>query len=118
MTSVVRSIMALALAVLVACLSSYFERVGPGHVSYGNLCGQADQRLCMQLELAGGFPFAFLSDTPGVSVERQLSFGEDAFHPGAFLLDVGFYFAGLLVALSRLTRRGNGSPSAYAERSR
>lgn len=40
----------------------------------------------------GGFPVAYIFDTPGVSVEHQLSFVEDTFCATAFIIDVAFYF--------------------------
>ncbi|KQW45300.1 MULTISPECIES: hypothetical protein [unclassified Roseateles] len=46
----------------------------------------------MKPVLKGGFPVAFLSAQPGVSIERQPSFGEDIFHNGAFASNTALHF--------------------------
>ena len=81
----------LVLAITLAGLSVFVERAGPELAAYGNLCGPNGNSDCMEPVLKGGFPFAYLFDAPGVSVEHQLSFGEDDFSPGAFTLDVLAY---------------------------
>ncbi|HVR54970.1 MAG TPA: hypothetical protein VMS38_34945 [Pseudorhodoferax sp.] len=95
--------LALAMAGTLALLSVHIERLGPEQASYGNLCGPSANKECLQAALGGGFPFAFLLDMPGISVQGQLHFIEDRFSPVAFLFDVVFYLA-VLLALSRLKR--------------
>jgi hypothetical protein len=41
----------------------------------------------------------FVRRTAGVSVERQLSFGEDKLFVGALILDIALYFAIVLLAV-------------------
>ena len=55
--------------------------------------------------LKGGFPFAYLFDSPGVSVERHLSFGEDALHPTPLVLDIAIYWAAIMFAFWFATRQ-------------
>lgn len=93
----VTSVLLLA-AVLLALLSMRVQRRGPEEVAYGNLCGPTMSDLCYKPALKGGFPIAYLVDAPGVSVEDQLSFGEDHFRAREFALDVVIYFALLLTA--------------------
>ena len=81
------------LAIVLATMSVAIERTGPEMRSYGNLCGPASNADCYKPAFKGGFPFAFLIDTPGISVEYQLAFIEDDFYPGAFCLDVAVYFS-------------------------
>lgn len=75
----------LILAMTLALLSVSFERVGPEMIQYGD----ADYRPVLK----GGFPFAYLFDAPGISVERQLAFFEDSLSAGALMLDIAIYFA-------------------------
>jgi hypothetical protein len=46
---------------------------------------------------AYGFPLAYLFDAPGVSVEHQLSFGEDTLHPVALVLDIAIYWSTIML---------------------
>jgi hypothetical protein len=87
---------AFALATVLALLSVHIHHTGPELSEYGNLCGPTSSDSCYQPALKGGFPIAYLYDTPGVSVEHQLSLGEDTLHPAALALDVAFYFAAIL----------------------
>ena len=56
-------------------------------MQFGNLCGTTHDQPCMRPSLKGGYPLAFLVDTPGVSVEDQLFVGEDQIIPLAFVAD-------------------------------
>ena len=99
------------LANVLALLSMLIQRTGPELVQYGNMCGPASSDPCYQPALKGGFPIAYLSDAPGVSVERQLSFGEDDLRPEALALDVAIYFAAILAVVriaSRSPRKNRG----------
>lgn len=83
---------ALISAITLALLSVFVERVGPELAQYGDST--------FKLVLKGGFPLAYLFDAPGVSVERQLSFGEDKLLVGALIIDIAIYFTiSLLAAL-------------------
>ncbi len=101
--------LALVLAILLALASVMIERTGPEQVAYGNLCGAAAADPCYQPALKAGFPFAYLVDAPGVSVERQLAVGEDTLNAGKLILDIGAYFIACLLAIrfssGRLARK-------------
>ncbi|HET7867536.1 MAG TPA: hypothetical protein VFL86_24290 [Burkholderiaceae bacterium] len=102
------------LATVLALLSVNIQRTGPELVEYGNLCGPTSNDPCYEPELKGGFPIAYLIDAPGVSVEHQLSLGEDHLRPEALALDVAFYFAAILCVVwvaSRHSRQGRASRS-------
>jgi hypothetical protein len=83
----------LILAITLAFMSVFVERLGPELVQYGNLCGVASLDPCYKPALKGGFPVAYLFDAPGVSRERQLAFGEDNLYVGGLILDIAVYFA-------------------------
>ena len=92
------------IAFVIACtltlLSVLVQRIGPELVQYGNLCGPTSSDPCYRPVLKGGFPFAYLFDTPGVSVEGKLSFFEDTLHPVALFLDITVYFAAILLSIA------------------
>jgi hypothetical protein len=96
--------LALAVAIGLALLSAYVERVGPELVEYGNMCGPETSAPCYQPVLKGGFPIAYLFDAPGVSVKRQLSFGEDNFSGTGLMLNIGIYFCFVLLVMSVASR--------------
>ncbi|MYN18416.1 hypothetical protein GTP81_16825 [Rugamonas sp. FT107W] len=87
------------MAIALALFSVFVERTGPQLVQYGNLCGVTALEPRYQLALKGGFPVAYLFDAPGVSVEGQLSFGEDNLFVGALIADVAMYFATSMLAI-------------------
>ncbi len=65
----------------------------------GNMCDTTRDNpfgYCYQQLPTGGWPFAFLYDSPGTSVRGRLG-AEDVFKPGWFLLDAAIF--GLLPAL-------------------
>jgi hypothetical protein len=100
-------------AIMLAGLSSCVERVGPELAAYGNLCGLRASDPCYKPVLKGGFPVAYLFDAPGVSVERQLSFGEDTLIGPALVLDIVLYFAIVFMAiLAVMHRRSAGTDAA------
>lgn len=85
--------LSLILAITLALLSVSVERVGPELMPYGD----SDYRLVLK----GGFPFAYLFDARGISVERQLTFVEDSLSAGPLILDIAIYFAiGLITILA------------------
>lgn len=96
---------ALISAITLAFLSVYVERVGPELAAYGNLCGPSAADPCYKPVLKGGFPVAYLFDVPGVSVERQLAFGEDKLFAGALVLDIAIYFVIALFAMLVVSHR-------------
>ena len=96
--------LALVLAITLALLSAFVERTGPQLAEHGNMCGPSAHDPCYERVLKGGFPFAYLFDAPGVSVEHQLSFGEDDLFLGALALDVAVYYAIALLVMVVVTR--------------
>ncbi len=90
--------LALMSAVTLTLLSVSVERKGPELAPYGNLCGPRHHDLCYEPQLKGGFPIAYLFDSPGTSVERNLGL-EDKLVPGALFLDIALYFVIVLLAV-------------------
>jgi hypothetical protein len=93
------------LATALALISVRVQRTGPEQVVYSNLCGPTTSDLCYKPVLKGGFPFAYLFDAPGVSVEDQLAFGEDNVEPVAFAVDVIVYFAVIVLGQRTVSKR-------------
>ena len=95
-----------ALAVVAVALvlaSARVERVG-GQAVYNDECALALGRdACLEDQPVAGLPFAFLVDSPGVSVIHQVG-PEDRFVPWAFAADVALVWLALL-ALASLARR-------------
>jgi hypothetical protein len=87
---------ALISAITLALLSVFVERTGPELAQYGDSI--------FKPVLQGGFPLAYLFDAPGVSVERQLSFGEDKLFVGSLIIDIAIYFAAILIAALVVSR--------------
>jgi hypothetical protein len=56
------------------------------------LCGKTGNMPCYELSIKAGFPFSYLYDKPGVSIEHELSIFEDDFKLTNFLLDYLIYF--------------------------
>lgn len=98
-------VVSLFLAVTLTLLSSYIERTGPQLAVYGNLCGPSGSDFCYKPVLKGGFPLAYLFDAPGISVERQLGFGEDRLVMSAFALDIAIYFLLIAFVIVAVPRR-------------
>lgn len=98
-TNLLRASMALELALALALASSYVQSEGPELESYGNLCGPAANESCDKPVLKGGFPLAYLFDTQGVSVERQLSFVDDTPHPFTLVLDIAIYWSAIMFCI-------------------
>ena len=99
-------------ALALTCGSFRYQRRGPERVVVGNLCGPKMDELCLAPVLKGGFPLAYVYDTPGVSVEGKLNiFGEDRFRAGRFLLDLLIYFAFAIAVTSavRAVQRGRAA---------
>ena len=88
-------------------LSSNVERNGPELAAYGNLCGATQDEPCLKPRLNGGFPWAYLFDSPGISVEGQLSFGEDEVRIYPLLADLAAYAAVLIVCAYVVRRVGS-----------
>jgi hypothetical protein len=89
---------ALVSAITLTLVSVSLERKGPDLAPYGNLCGPRHDDLCYEPQLKGGFPIAYLFDSPGTSVERNLGL-EDRLVMGALILDIALYFIVVLLAL-------------------
>ena len=94
-----------SLALMLTLVSSLVQREGPERAAYGNLCGSAAKEACDEPVLKGGFPLAYLSDVPGVSVEHQLSFGEDHLHLVALVLDIVIYWSATALFIGFVERR-------------
>jgi hypothetical protein len=101
---IIRCLAVWLLAVLLAALSVFVERIGPETVEYGNLCGHSGAEPCTGPVLNGGFPKAFLFDSPGISVVGQLHFVEDRFVPLAFVIDSAAYAVAIWLSLRAVAR--------------
>ncbi|NKI97120.1 hypothetical protein [Rhizobacter sp. SG703] len=101
----------LFVSAVVAASSVRIERRGPELVQYSDMCGPLHNQPCMRPTLKGGFPLAFLVDMPGVSVENQLSVGEDQGDPLAFVADWGLYAACLWLLHGVWRRLGSSRPA-------
>jgi hypothetical protein len=80
-----------ALAFVLAAGSVVVHR--PQRMVGGNMCETTNDNphgYCYQQLPTGGWPFAFLFDSPAASVVGRLGF-EDDFKPGRFLLDVAVF---------------------------
>jgi hypothetical protein len=97
--------LALVTAIALAVLSVNVERIGSELAVYGNLCGPSGSDFCYEPVLKGGFPLPYLFDMPGVSVERQLSFGEDILVVNALVLDIAIYFVAVFLIVPAVARR-------------
>lgn len=87
---------AVIFSLIFTAISVRVHRVSPEMSTYGNLCGQTNNEPCYKPTLKGGFPFAYIYDAPGISVEHHLSF-EDNFSIFWFFADWLVYLA--LIAL-------------------
>jgi hypothetical protein len=109
------------LANALALLSVLIERTGPELLAYGNMCGPTSSDECYQPALKGGYPFAYLTDVPGVSVENDLFLGQDDLRFEALAFDIAFYFAAIHIVIwvatrsRRLTGRFRRRPTAAPE---
>jgi len=101
----------LSAALLLTGLFSNVERSGPELAAYGNLCGATQDEPCMKPRLNGGFPWAYLFDSPGISVEAQLLFGEDEVRVYPFLADLAAYMA-VIVVCAHVVRRVSSAKRA------
>lgn len=90
--------LALMSAITLTLLSVSVERKGPELAPYGNLCGPSHNDLCYKPQLQGGFPIAYLFDSPGTSVEHNLGL-EDKLVLEAFFLDIALYFVIVLLTV-------------------
>lgn len=77
-----------AVAVGLGAASASVQRVG-GQVVYNNECRAGmGEAACLEDREVAGLPFAYLLDTPGISVEHSVGLFEDEFRPLLFALDV------------------------------
>jgi hypothetical protein len=103
------------LAVVLAGWSVVIHR--PVRMVVGNMCeptGDNPHGYCFRQLPAGGWPFAFLYDSPGTSVVGKLG-AEDTFESGWFLLDTAVFGAlqaggALALGLRRRSGTGGGGP--------
>jgi hypothetical protein len=101
------------LALAVTLLSLLIEREGPELASYGNLCGPSSNQACREPVLNAGFPFPYLFDQPGVSVERKLHLLQDNVRTTPFALNFFAYLAILATAILAARRLRNAVPKPH-----
>ena len=114
-SSPLRLALALLLALTFTLLSSAIERKGPELASYGNLCGPNSDQDCLEPILNAGFPFAYLFDVPGVSVERKLFIVQDTIRPIPFALSFLVYLAlpGIISVAVRRIKNAISKPPPF-----
>ena len=86
-------------------LSVNLLRTGPEVGIYGNLCGPSRDEYCYEELLKGGYPYAYLFDQPGVSVQGQLHFLEDNFYLLPFLVNILIYSIVIAIIYFLLCKR-------------
>jgi hypothetical protein len=89
---------------MMIALSGFYERPSNEIVQWSNLCGAEDFLNCYHPNLAGGFSYAFIFGRLGVSVENQLSIGEDDFRCYPFMIDIWLYFIALIFPYTTLKK--------------
>jgi uncharacterized membrane protein len=89
----------LLIAFLLTFASFYYQRPSYEKVVTGNVCGSGVNTLCYENVLAGGFPFQFMIDHPGISPVGSISLFSfaDIFRLRPFVFDVVFYFVLIVV---------------------
>ena len=107
-----RSLLALVAAFVLVGASATVQRVG-GQAVYNNECRLAwGEAACLVDQEVAGLPFAFLIDTPGVSVEHLVSMFEDRFRPAVFVMDVALVWAVLLGVIDLVRRQTRAAQNA------
>ena len=95
----------LVVAVGLVVASANVQRVG-GQIVYNNECALGlGEAACLEDREVAGLPFAYLLDTPGISVEHQVGPFEDEFRPWVFVLDVALVWGAPVGAWVLLRRR-------------
>jgi hypothetical protein len=94
-------IVALPLSLVFGVLSGFYQCSSGELVQWGNMCRDEYVANCFHPRLAGGFPYAFVVDSPGVSVENALG-PEDEFRFLPFVINVWFYFVAGVVSYTSL----------------
>jgi len=107
MTGRARLTLSAVAGLVIAIATSWYQRIGPAPPEWDQeLCSYHPPRSCRDGVLQGGWPLAYIVDSPGVSVVGKVTIvGEDHFHPLPFAVDAAL--AGALVWLL-LGLRGNG----------
>ena len=113
--TVLRVLVALALAVVAVGASARWDRVSGERIVYNSECTFGpDPAACLESREVAGLPFAFVFDTPGVSVEHDAHPYDDEVRPLPYLASVGGV-VGVVLALwagwRRPRPRAVGPPS-------
>lgn len=102
------ALVALVLATALVGWSGTVQRIG-GQTVYNTECLAGGSRAaCLEDQEVAGLPFAFLYDTPGVSVEHHVTLFEDKLNAWAFVLDVALVWTalfGLWMGMRRVSGR-------------
>ena len=102
-------------AVLVVIAGGFVPRPTGAVAVYNHECRTPGGGRCVEPQEATGWPFAWVFDTPGVSVEHRVFLFEDTVRPGPFALNVAVVwaaFAGLTLAWTR--RHPAAEPDGWA----
>ncbi|MDT0631407.1 hypothetical protein [Rubrivirga litoralis] len=97
--AVLRVLVALALAVVAIGASARWDRVSGERIVYNNECASGpDPAACLEPREVAGFPFAFVFDTPGLTVEHDAHPYDDEVRALPYLAGVAGV-AGVVLAL-------------------
>lgn len=91
----------LIFSAVIALISGFYQRASSEIVEFGNVCSGEEFSQCYRPRLCGGFPFPFVFDNPGISVENTLS-AEDEFRWLPFVGNVWFYLLAVVFAYNTL----------------
>lgn len=94
----------LLLSLIFTVLSGFYQRPSNEIVQWGTECDIEHWFHCFHPNLSGGFPFAFIFDTPTTSVHNSLGL-EDDFRWYPFIIDMCLYFIGLIFSYTTLLNR-------------
>ncbi len=94
----------LLLSLVITLLSGFYQRPSNEIVQWGTECAAEYWFQCFHPNLSGGFPFAFIFDSPNTSVHNSLG-AEDDFRWYPFIINIWLYFIALIFSYKTLFKR-------------
>ncbi len=79
------------LAILFVLMTVFYQRPSGEIILFGNVCDAQSWVECYRPRVSAGFPFAFIFDKPGITVEDNASFLEDDIRLLPFVMNVWLY---------------------------
>ena len=106
-----RALVALALAVTVVGVSARYDRISSERIIYNDECTFGpDPQACLEPREVAGWPFAFVFDTPGISVEHDAHPYDDEVRALPYLASVAAVALAVLVVWAGWRRWRRGAP--------